>query len=254
MIKPLLKKHILKIALPLIGLISGLGIFGVVFGIIAGVFLDKLMYSLIQKKQILRQYSRISPDSEYDDETLKLSASYVVWAIYSFSGVPDELIQYSTREMSAGISVNAVHNLESLKHKFNDEQSLNIAGYFGNHADKSLRKTIVDHLGTAGWATVITRAPSVNDSNMVLKIIRLAGLSKLILESQNSDKIEDDYLILGLTPDAGCTEIKRVYHRLATEFHPDNSHGLTEAETELKTRAFIRIKEACDRLLEICDD
>ncbi len=254
MINSLLKKHILKIVLPLIGLIAGLGIFGIVFGLIAGIFLDKLLSGLIQKNRILQQYNRINPDSDYDDETLRLSASYVLWAVYSYSGIPDSVIQYSTREMSDGISIDAIHNLETLKHKLNDEQSLQIAEYFGTHADKALKRTIVEHLGNAGWASVITRAPSVNKSNMVLKIIHLAGLGKLILESQNSDKIEDDYLILGLSPDAGCAEIKKVYHRLATEFHPDNSHGLTEAETELKTKAFIRIKEACDRLLEICED
>ena len=254
MIDSLFKKNILKIALPLIGLISGLGIFGIIFGLIAGVFLDTLLNGLIQKNRILQKYSRISPDSEYDDETLRLSASYVLWAVYSFSGIPDSAIQYRTRELSDRISIDAIHNLETLKHKFNDGQSLQIAEYFGNHTDKALKRTIVEHLGGAGWASVITRAPSINKSNMVLKIIHLAGLSKLILESQNSDKIEDDYLILGLSPEAGCAEIKKVYHRLATEFHPDNSHGLTETEIELKTKAFIRIKEACDRLLEICDE
>lgn len=56
--------------------------------------------------------------------------------------------------------------------------------------------------------------------------------------------------ILGVEQSASAHEIKRVYRRLAAQFHPDTGRELDEEQRQIAGRAFIRITEAYERLIE----
>jgi len=44
----------------------------------------------------------------------------------------------------------------------------------------------------------------------------------------------DYYMTLGLTPDSSAEEIKKVYRKLAMQYHPDRNGGNPESEERLK--------------------
>jgi len=44
----------------------------------------------------------------------------------------------------------------------------------------------------------------------------------------------DYYMTLGLTPDSSAEEIKKIYRKLAMQYHPDRNGGNPESEDQLK--------------------
>jgi len=63
----------------------------------------------------------------------------------------------------------------------------------------------------------------------------------------------DPYLVLGLAPEAPDDEIKRVYRRLAAEFHPDRlaAKGVPEEMMAMATARMTAINQAYDDLKQI---
>ncbi|MDC7126884.1 MAG: J domain-containing protein [Spirochaetales bacterium] len=55
-----------------------------------------------------------------------------------------------------------------------------------------------------------------------------------------------NYRILGVSPETPERHIKKVYHNLASNFHPDNNKGLSEKQKKLSEEAFKLIAEAYD--------
>jgi DnaJ-domain-containing protein 1 len=55
--------------------------------------------------------------------------------------------------------------------------------------------------------------------------------------------------ILEVSPDANLEEVKRAYRRLATHFHPDTAEGLSPEQRDASSVAFVRIREAYDRVV-----
>lgn len=56
--------------------------------------------------------------------------------------------------------------------------------------------------------------------------------------------------ILGVSRSAGPEEVKRVYRRLASQFHPDRGAALSEAQRREAQEAFLRIQRAYATLME----
>lgn len=56
--------------------------------------------------------------------------------------------------------------------------------------------------------------------------------------------------VLGVPRDASAEQVKRVYRRLAAQFHPDTLGELDEGRRRMSSDAFIRITEAYERLID----
>jgi uncharacterized protein (DUF58 family) len=61
---------------------------------------------------------------------------------------------------------------------------------------------------------------------------------------------EADFLLLGVNPEAGADEVRHVYKRLASQFHPDTGAPLSEVQRKASEEAFVKIREAYDRIIE----
>lgn len=57
-------------------------------------------------------------------------------------------------------------------------------------------------------------------------------------------ELEKAALLLGIPENASREDARRAYRRLATQFHPDAAHGLTETQKAEAGEAFRRIREA----------
>jgi DnaJ like chaperone protein len=66
----------------------------------------------------------------------------------------------------------------------------------------------------------------------------------------STPRLEDDYAILGVSPDASDTEVKRAYRRLMNQHHPDKlvSKGLPEEMIKIATEKTHEIRAAYDRI------
>ena len=61
---------------------------------------------------------------------------------------------------------------------------------------------------------------------------------------------EADFRLLGVDPGAGSDEVRRVYKRLASQFHPDTGAPLSEIQQKTSEEAFVKIRAAYDRIIE----
>lgn len=59
--------------------------------------------------------------------------------------------------------------------------------------------------------------------------------------------------ILGVEPDTDITEVRRVYRKLAAQFHPDTTAGLTDDQRQQSAAAFVTIRDAYDRAMRQLD-
>lgn len=93
---------------------------------------------------------------------------------------------------------------------------------------------------SAPSSATATPAPPQVDQAERQDIIRMA---QLVVESN------DDYEILGLTPQTTQAEVKRTYHRLAKKYHPDRHQQDADAETiACLSSIFARVKQAYEAI------
>ena len=57
------------------------------------------------------------------------------------------------------------------------------------------------------------------------------------------------YELLGVSPDTTPEELRRVYRTLAAQFHPDSLHGLSREQQEAAAEAFLRIRDAYEKIV-----
>jgi len=77
------------------------------------------------------------------------------------------------------------------------------------------------------------------------------------LRGRESDRVfrtrevyQQDYITLGVSPDASMTEIKQSYRKLVVEYHPDKvqARGMPEEFVEFSEQKFVEIQTAYDRI------
>jgi preprotein translocase subunit Sec63 len=62
---------------------------------------------------------------------------------------------------------------------------------------------------------------------------------------------EQDYELLGLNPDAGDGEVRQAFRALASHFHPDTAAALTPTQQQEAEEAFMRIRNAFERICRL---
>ncbi len=100
----------------------------------------------------------------------------------------------------------------------------------------------------------IAKADGHIDAKEVTALRQLA--SQLMLDAGVVDQLlhlggqtlDDDYAVLGLTPDATDEEVKRAYRKMALEYHPDRVATLGDDVKAAAQRKFQQINNAKERI------
>lgn len=112
------------------------------------------------------------------------------------------------------------------------------------------------HLGDADRATIIAlysvfaRADSELRQTAGDLNVDAAVLAEL-LRTRHRDPAA--CMVLGVDENASIDEIKRAYRMLASQFHPDTAAGLSAEQQEASATAFVKIREAYERLIGVSE-
>ena len=75
------------------------------------------------------------------------------------------------------------------------------------------------------------------------------SIKSMFLVNENSN-YEKWYKILGLTPVATDSEVKKAYRKMATKYHPDKLIGVSEDIKKLAEEKFLAVKESYEQIMK----
>ncbi len=208
------RDHVFKIAGAAAGIITGLGIFGFIFGLIGGALIDQLFSSLRRKKKLKLFFS--NPGNETSPELVEAAGAAAAWNKCSGDPLKTELLSKILQDFfpfAPGQCIEILSEADNV-----DFEALSV--FFKQNADEPQLKNL---------------------ENLLKKCAVLKG-------PEPSEKSPADYAVLGLGPEASPSEVKRVYHRLAAQFHPDGGGVLTDEQKHITEEAFKKIKDAYERI------
>lgn len=259
-----IKPHLGKLIGGAAGLLIGLKLFGLIFGVLLGALADILLQDLRLRRQLRRSRRWNTADSYPPELEFIISLTRKVLAAVSLHGpAPRSDIMYLREELlhrfhltPRGESV--VRELckpGAISPQSSDELSAEAEYSPHSAADLSPEEQLAAARLMFEAATLsdpdkrISRRGKqfVKQSCRSLRIrpdfVQLAA--KMVIREDTTD-----YEVLGVPPNASTEEIKKVYRTLAAQFHPDSLHGLTPAQQTAATEAFMRIRNAYERIME----
>lgn len=212
------KNHIFKAAGAAAGFLAGLGIFGIIFGLIGGAFIDQLFKNHRQKKYIRKFLEHPSGGDTEDCILLESAAAAIVWQKCRKDPLKSGVFRQNLHvylKAAPRCLAETIEELESIDYD-------GIRSYFSTYADDPLRNRLESFQNACG----------------------LAGKTPVNTASAA------DYELLGLSPGAKPEEVKKVYRRLASQFHPDSGATLSDEQLQISSEAFKKIKEAYERIIQ----
>jgi hypothetical protein len=258
----LLYKHIGKTTGAVIGMLAGLGFFGIALGILVGLLIDELLHDRTILKQ--GELSFTAPG----DNTLDAKWACIVAAIglagaillensrkfdSKINAIEKKFLTESIAE-SFGLSARDSHIAEILVDRFFLSRIVNIRGLAELYSQSG---------GTSGQETLIQILFNTaqdekgyidkNQSKMIKQISIYISMPIDRFNQIREDVIQVDeeaYKILGVSRQTPTSEVKRIYHRLAGQFHPDHGTIFDENQKKQTEEAFLRIKNAYQKIIE----
>lgn len=216
-----LKNHIFKAGGAAAGLITGLGLFGIIFGFLGGALIDQLTKSLRQKNRLKKFFTGPQEFTKPDSELISASAAACVWSKCSEDPFKRSIFEEELHSYLKAVPRCCVETLKEI-----DSISMpGIEQYFELHADEQIRADVE-------------------------RLKQSCGLNRKANEPAAS---EEDYRLLGLEPGAQREEVKKVFRRLAGQFHPDSGANLSSRQQQLSEEAFRKIREAYERIVHSVD-
>jgi DnaJ-domain-containing protein 1 len=246
-----------------LGLLSGLHVFGLAIGTLLGYFADEILHDRRTLKAATALMSGAGPgplDDHWVVNTISVAlACHAATACGGARG--DRGIGLAEKELlksriMAGLTlhgrgVGLVGQLVDRCFSTTIVAPDALAKTLKNHANADQREDLVRLLLTVCACDEgrIDTAQNglIRDISVILEIPP-ATFNSLRREVVSTD--EEAYRTLGIDPDTADHEVRTVYRRLASQFHPDTGGVLEDHQQEQSREAFMRIKNAFNRIME----
>ena len=246
----------------ILGLLSGLHIFGVAVGALVGYFIDELLFTrrIINKSAFLFAHPAAGVvDNRWTRNVLSVALACGTAEVSTPEqriGLADKILlenKISGRLARGGREVGLIKQLiekffaTEPEHIAQLDELAEVYKTISTEDEKlSLLELLIDT--TPGEIGRIT-----SEQNEKLKSISVAldvspASFNAIRKTAAAGDVEP-YEIIGVAPDADDSEIHRVYRRLAAQFHPDTSSDLDAEQRERSKEAFLKIQDAYDRII-----
>jgi hypothetical protein len=238
-----------------LGLVSGLGVVGMVFGAVLGHIADTVRGEYRQQKALARYF--LSPKTERDSlsaDMRKTGFTFLValW-IRDCEGSVSKIDRAEAAEWAAryhGIGQRQRHVFLGAVGRVMDSGNPDIPAL---SADFALDSTAEERLAFLGsLLDCIKDSLTERRRGMFREICFSMGFSEEALRDlarKHGRARPEDYRLLGVTEDSANDEIRTVYRKLASQFHPDITAGLSSGQRNAANEAFIRITEAYKRIV-----
>jgi DnaJ like chaperone protein len=246
-----------KIVGPLIGIFAG--VFGIILGFVVGVLFDQLIVAIRSRKSIEGFLSAedISVFDAGKEQKFLAAIGITVSFVHCEGGAYGRWMEPLKNYLRlAGIlerdEIRTVLGLiedESYPvHSINTPELLHT---FNSQATQDDASTLIKLLFDMGTAEI--RGMSSIKREKVYALAAGLDISReklLSIESFNRSAVEEASRILGVTPDLSISDIKGVYKKLATQFHPDGANQLDSKQKSLTEEAFKRINWAYNTIIK----
>lgn len=244
----------------LIGLVGGLGLFGVVLGGVIGFLVDELRSRQQDWRAVDRFYRSGDPES-MDGRTVWLAGVTALAGSVLAAGRPGRSIPRVGRALIRRRVVDTFdlpnfegELLEHMVDRFFLTDRPAVEGVCG-----ALKDVIPDAASREVVVLALYRvAPGVGErisddqDALIRSFARLLELSEErfnVLRRASVPSDDEAYRILGVSEETDTEEIRRVYRRLAAQFHPDAGSELDGEQLRQTEEAFIRIQNAYQRVM-----
>lgn len=251
----IVKLHIGKITGSLLGIVSGLGLIGIIVGLILGSLVDRITYSkkikkhslfMLNKSQNHKIRSKIK-DKDYYNIVLSISIISFFHKQIELKQKDLELIKWSLNKVKS-IQKKDLHVISNLLEiVFENKEKINL-----NYVGKILKKNSISIDFKSILETIsllCNKKPSFSDFAIFSEtLIPEHELSETIINLYPEKK--ENYTILGIGPGTDTGEIKKIFRKLAIQFHPDKLNALETVQKVQAKETFLKIKSAYEEIIK----
>lgn len=255
-----LKPHLGKLIGAAAGLLMGLKLFGLIFGVLLGALADILLQDLRLRRSLRGNTAgRYPPELEFIISlTQKVLAAASLHRPASRSDIlylREELLRrfHLTPRGESVVRELCTHGTETAQTtaELSPETELTPRSAIDLSPKEQLAAARL--LFEAATISDPRKRISRRDKQFVQQSCRALRIRSAFVQLAAKMVIREDttdYEVLGVPPDTGTGEIKKVYRTLAAQFHPDSLHGLSPEQQTAATEAFMRIRNAYERIMK----
>ena len=258
-IKETVVRHAGVLVGSILGLLSGLHIFGLAIGALLGYFVDELMFV----RRILRIGTEIMTEpvaGVLDDRwtrvvlSIALACGIAVLAEKEpHMGLAEKKLLEDRILRRIGIGGNKSGLVRQLTDRFfavKEFRPLELASVYKVISDINERSGLLSLLFDAAKGESERITAEQNDLLKEVSIrLEIPAHAYNDLRSNWIIIDTDAYDILGIAPDVSDQEVQKVYRLLASQFHPDTGVDLDDTQREQSNEAFLKVKDAYNRIM-----
>ncbi len=256
---PLFRRHAGLITGCVVGLVAGLGVFGLILGGLIGYLVDELRARMSGWKRIDR-FFRTSDRTGIDDRSVWLASVTALTGAVLMKRTHGSVRRFERELLKERIACafelspperQAVDHFVARLFQVGAPAVASICGKLvavTNGEEEREAVVLLLYRVAAGESERIDRA----QDELIRSISVALGVSPErfnVMREAGVPTDDEAYRILGVRRSAQIDEIKRVYRRLATQFHPDSGGELDEERRRQTEEAFIRIQNAYRQII-----
>jgi DnaJ-domain-containing protein 1 len=244
----------------ILGVLSGLHIFGMAIGALLGYFADELMFT----RRVLRRSAELiaNPEVGLLNETwTRIVISVALACGVAAAKVKDMTLSLGERKLledrimqkldSDGKEAALTRQIIELIFRTHTMDLMKLTTVYKASSTVEEREVLLSllvHVAAGGENGRI----SSGQNNILKKVSIELDVSASVYNNIRSSGITFDteaYEILGLPPRVSDHEIHRVYRKLAAHFHPDGAKDLDDEQRQQAHEAFLKIQDAYNRII-----